>query len=493
MSRARALAKDAAAKALAFLGAHPRVSAAGLLAAAALLPALVFALKGNGGDALSAVVRRGTLVGRLTVSGVLRPARSITYRSPLGGREAEIVFLAPEGTVVGEGDLVARLDTTELRRELERAVQELRQAELEVKVAEAERAEGRAAIESLTEGEGALSVEEARASLALAERKVQRLREAYEANRPLMEKGFLTRDELDKSAFELEQAEAELALARKKAQVFIERTHPRDRQRAQVTLSQKEAQLQNAKARLAESTARAIELRDQIEGCSLYARAPGLVVYEEHLGASPRRKIRTGDRVTGSQGLVTIPEVTRMLVEASAPETEIHRVQPGQAAAIRLDAYPALRLTGKVTRVGTLARASAERPFEEKRFDVIIEVDGAPSDLRPEMTARADIVVSERKDALLVPVNAVFDRDGTPVVHVLRAFSTDTRIVELGETDDLVVEVRRGVTEGERVSLQDHAGTAAQPGPAPAPAAGGMRGRMKPGGGEPAGVPLAPR
>lgn len=472
--KALTLAWEAAARAPDVLRRRRRSLALGTggAVAAALLAGAVFR-GAPGDDPLSATVRRDSLTARLSVTGVLKPAQSITYRSPLGGQEAEVVFLAPEGTLVGEGDLLARLDTTELKRELARAVQDLRQAQVETKVADAERAEGEAAVESMNEGEGALSVEESRVQLALSEKKAKRLRSAYEANRPLLEQGFLTKDELDRSAFEMEQAESELVLARRRAQVYIERTHPRNRQRARVVLSQKEAQSENARARLAEARARVAALQEDVEGCSVYARAAGLVVHEESLGAAPRRKVRVGDRVTGSQGLVTIPEVKRMRVEASVDEGEVHRLRAGQAAGIRLDAFPDLRLTGRVGHVGTLARASGDRSFDEKRFDLIIEVDASAADLRPEMTARVDVLVGERSSVLVVPVNAVFERQGVLVCHVLQPLRPETRQVVLGETDGVVAEVLGGLAEGDRVALADLAtGRPVKVAPSP-PAAGG--------------------
>src|SRR5439155_24799024 len=114
-------------------------------------------------EALTAMVKKGNIAVRLTATGVLKPAQSLTYRSPLAGRETEIIFLVTEGTRVNEGDLLVRLDATELQRELERARQELRQAQVDQQVAEIDRQEGQAAVESLTAGEGALSVEEAKA------------------------------------------------------------------------------------------------------------------------------------------------------------------------------------------------------------------------------------------------------------------------------------------------------------------------------------------
>src|SRR5213593_3307700 len=121
--------------------------------------------RGKIDPALTATVRRGPLTAQLTTTGILRPVQSITYRSPLAGREAEITELVPEGLRVNEGDLLVRLDTTELQREVERAHQEVRQSQLEVQVADIERREAEAALTGVSEGEGALAVAETRTRL----------------------------------------------------------------------------------------------------------------------------------------------------------------------------------------------------------------------------------------------------------------------------------------------------------------------------------------
>ncbi len=414
-------------------------------------------------SSLTVTVHRGALTARLTTTGILRPARSITYRSPLAGREAEIIELAAEGMRVNEGDLIARLDPTDLQREVERARQDVRQAELEVQVAAIDRQEAEAALTAVSEGEGALTVDEARARLHAAEQRVERLREEFEQLKPLMEKGFMTRDELKKTADELEHSEQEAALARKRADVIIRLSHPRDRQRAALQLAQKESALANARAKAAETHARLKQLSDQVEAASIYARRPGLVVYEEFLNAGPRRKIRTGDRVTSSQGIVTIPEVDRMLLEASVSESEVHRVRSGQPAVVRVEAFPDVHLPGTVARVGTLARSSGDRPLDDRRFDLIVELDATNVDLRPEMSARADIVVGTRSDVLLLPTNAIFEQHGQLVAHVIGPAGPETRAVTIGESSDVMVEVLVGVREGEQVMLTDPGRAAAAP------------------------------
>ena len=446
---------------------HRRLAIGVLVGAVATIAAaILWQRAATAGETLSVPVRRTTLSATLSASGALRPAQSITYRSPLGGRESQITSLVAEGTSVGEGDLLVRLDSTELQRELERVKQEQRQAEVDLQVAEVDRQESQASVDSLAAGEGALAVEEAKNRLQVAEKRADRLKEEAAALKPLVDKGFITKDEYRKTADELEQAEEDLAIARRRTGILVDQTHPQDRRRAELQLAQKDAQRENVRARLLEAQARVRLLTGQIQDCSIYAQRPGLAVYEEYLGASPRRKIRVGDRVTSSQGLVTIPEVARMLVDASVNEGDVHRLRPGLPAAVRLEAFPGLRLTGKVARVGTLATSVSDRPFDDKRFELIVELDPAKAELKPEMTARVDILLGVREGVLAVPVNAVFDRNGSPVCHVVHTFGVETRAVQVGDANETLVEVIAGLREGERVALTD-AGAAADGATAP--------------------------
>ena len=345
---------------------------------------------------------------------------------------------------------------------------------MDLVVAEIEKKEAEAAVQGVAEGEGALAVEEAKTRLQLAQKKVDRLRQEHDQLKPLLDNGFITREELKKTADELEQAEEDLALAKKRADVVIGLNHPRDTQHAALQLAQRESQLENTRIKALEADARLQLLLAQLENCRVVARRPGLVVYEEFLNANPRRKIRVGDRVSASQGVITIPEVNRMLVEASVSEAEVHRVHAGQGASIRVEAFPGQMVSGTVARVGTLARASADRPFDEKRFDLIIEVAPTDLELRPEMTARADITVGTRTNVLLAPVNTVFDDKGVTVVHVRRGGAIETRTVRVGEGNDTVVEILSGVAEGDELTLTAPsapvtAGGSPRPTPAPAP------------------------
>ena len=437
----------------------PRTAIAAAVAVAALT-LFVYLTRAGADDEMVATVTRGELTAKLTSSGTLKPIQSITYRSPIPGRDVEIRELAPEGSRVNAGDLLVRLDTTDLEVELARVRQEHRQTQMDLQVAEGELEEASAEVKAVAEGEGALTVEEARSTLQRAQKKAERLRQEYEHLKPLLEKGFITRDELARTEDSLEEAEEELILARRRTDVVVQLTHPREQKRAALALAQKSAQLSHARTRAAETQLRLDTLERLIEGCTIRARGPGLVVYEENLNSNPRRKLRIGDRVFATQGIVTIPEVNRMLVEASISESEVHRVKAGQSAEVRVEAFPDLKLTGKVTRVGTLASASVNRPFDDKRFDLIITLDPTPADLRPEMTIRADVIVGSRTNVLMVPVTAVFNNQGSRIVYVTGATGTEARAVDVGESNDRMIEIVAGLREGERVSLSAPVATA---------------------------------
>ncbi len=448
----------------------------------AVAGAAVVLWRGRVDPSLVAVVRRGPLNVSLTASGVLRPIQSLTYRSPVAGREIEIIELAPEGTRVNEGDLLVRLDTTDVERESERNRQDLRQAELDREAADGEYDEAEATVKQVAEGEGALTVEEVRTRAQLAQKKVDQLREEYNQLKPLLDRGFITREELSSTSNQLEQAEEELNLAKKRMDVLVDLTHPREKRRAAIQLAQKDSQRGRARARVRELQLRQAQLQQLLEACSIYARSAGLVVYEDYLNASPRRKIRLGDRVTPSQGIITIPEVGRMIVETTIDEAQVHRIKRGQIAQVRVEAYPELRLSGRVLRVGTLASSSIYRPMDaNKVFDLTIELDPTDADLRPEMTARADIALGTKDNVLLAPVTAVFDHHGVYVAYVVGAAGPEERRVELGQSNDQFVEIVAGLEEADRVTLLEPAAAGPQPvAPAAAPAASVPSGQPTP-------------
>ena len=180
---------------------------------------------------------------------------------------------------------------------------------------------------------------------------------------------------------------------------------------------------------------------------------PGIVVYKDVFFGSEQRKPQVGDQVWANQPLIILPDISRMVVETRVRETDIHKVERNQNVSVRVEAYPDLRLTGKVTLVGTLAQEERERRGT-KFFAVTIQLAQSEPRLRPGMTARVQIDVEERPKALYVPLEAVFERDGRPVVYLARRRPSPREVV-LGPSNADFVVIERGLARGERVLLRD--------------------------------------
>jgi HlyD family secretion protein len=143
-----------------------------------------------------------------------------------------------------------------------------------------------------------------------------------------------------------------------------------------------------------------------------------------------------------------------MVVETRVRETDIHKVEKNQKVAVRVEAYPDLKLTGAVTLVGTLAQEEKERRGA-KFFGVTVQVNESEPRLRPGMTARVEIQVEERPRALYVPLEAVFERGGRTVAYVASGGRPRMREVVLGPSNQDFVVVERGLRKDERVCLRD--------------------------------------
>jgi HlyD family secretion protein len=425
--------------------------AAGVIGAGAL--AALTWLRPHAESSATAVAAVGPVRLVLREAGRLHPARALTYRSPLGGRDAEITWLAPEGATVKAGDVVARVDPSGVQEELVRLEDALRQRQTEVQLAEADLDDARAQQQALADGERIVQVEEVASALKLEERRNAQMKTELEDLRPLLAKGYITREELQRQELAVEESDSRLALARRRYAVLNQQTRPREERRAASAVGQRDAALARARQGVASVDLQLGEARRLLEACVVRAQHAGLIVHEDLSGAVPRRRVRPGDRVTGSQGLVTIPEVAQMHARIYVREVDIEHLRIGHAASIAVDAFPRLRLRGRVAAIGALATQPPGRATDEPHFEVGVELIETDPRIRPEMATRVEIVTVDRPRALLVPIQAVVTRDGKDYVQLVRGSGTALQPVTLGIVGPFEAEVTAGLSAGDRVAL----------------------------------------
>ncbi|MDI3317326.1 MAG: efflux RND transporter periplasmic adaptor subunit [Bacillota bacterium] len=181
--------------------------------------------------------------------------------------------------------------------------------------------------------------------------------------------------------------------------------------------------------------------QDEAQASQLEVRAPmdGVVV-----GMPP---LQPGALLQPGQYLGQVLNTSRMQVFAQVSDVDVVKVRQGSPVQVTVDALPGRVLRGTVTNVSMMGKDQSGIT----QFQVVIQVAGVP-ELRPGMQARAHIDAGSAKDALLVPVEAIFEEGGQSKVEVLQENGTTrTVVVRLGLVSDRYAQVLSGLREGDRV------------------------------------------
>jgi len=250
------------------------------------------------------------------------------------------------------------------------------------------------------------------------------------------------RADLDVAKADRNDAEQSLLRAERllKGQLISQAEFDGVKSRSDRTLAQiasKQASLRNAEVQL-ENT----RIRAPFDGTVLTKNADiGEVVAPFGAGASSRVAI------------VTIADMSSLEVEVDVSESNIEKISPGQSCEIVLDAYPEHHYRGIVSKiVPTADRAKAtvltKIKFENRDAKVLPEMSAKAHFLPVNSTASNDTVPK------IAVSSAAIVRDGpTPLAYVVRENVATAVPVELGGTLGSMVEVRKGLSVGEKVVL----------------------------------------
>lgn len=155
-------------------------------------------------------------------------------------------------------------------------------------------------------------------------------------------------------------------------------------------------QVEQARAALRQS-------RDALAKTTIYAPMSGTV---------SRLNKEVGEIALGSQFqadvILEISNLEGMEVLVDIDENDIVSVSIGDEAEIEVDALPDVKLKGRVTEIANSAKSSGQGTTDEKtEFEVKVAVTEPVGELRPGMTASAEIVTKVCDDCLSVPIQSV--------------------------------------------------------------------------------------
>ncbi|HEX9893786.1 MAG TPA: efflux RND transporter periplasmic adaptor subunit [Gemmatimonadales bacterium] len=190
---------------------------------------------------------------------------------------------------------------------------------------------------------------------------------------------------------------------------------------ALATYNSNASQVDQARAQLQEA-------KDNLAKTRIYAPIAGRVTrlaVEEGEVAVPG----TFSRETGL--LMRVSDLSVILAKVDVDETDVVRLSLGDSVAVSIDAFPDTSFIGRVTEVGNSAKlaaqsggASTDRAVD---FEVEIQLENPPSDIRPDLSATARIVTDTRKESLSIPIIALTVREHEDVPNELKSVDSATR------------------------------------------------------------------
>ncbi len=163
-------------------------------------------------------------------------------------------------------------------------------------------------------------------------------------------------------------------------------------------------------------------------------------------GVPGARLVAIGERVEDDAELVRITSLDRLQLIFTVPETAVALARQGAEISIRVAAFSGESFEGKVFFVSPTIDPAT------RRLVLKAWIDNEDYRLKPGMFANVDVQVSKRHGALLVPEAAmVYDRNGTYVWRVLEGDAVEKVPVVVGVRQSGEVEIREGISDGDRV------------------------------------------
>lgn len=219
----------------------------------------------------------------------------------------------------------------------------------------------------------------------------------------------------------------------------------KDLKQAENDLVKAKAEFRRAKERLLSLRVPAGELDKPIDKQQITSR---FQMRSPLTGTVVERTVTPGQSVGGdpSQVLFTVADLDTLQVVADIYERDLDLIHPGLTAVVRVEAYPDVAFAAAVAAIGDVVDPNS------RTIKVRAWVDNASRKLKPEMFARLHIDISEGKEFISVPKEAVLEIDGKEFVYLAQLDGTYMKQeVRVGSASDDRLRILHGLKPGDRV------------------------------------------
>ena len=343
-----------------------------------------------------------------------------------------------------------------------------RQAALDVEFAQQD-------LDRYIEGDTPLQLLKMEGDIALAEEEIKRAEEKLASTRKLREKGYATSLEVQSNELTIKKQQNSITQTKKQQELFLKFEQPQQKKRYEAKLDQAKVEQQrtiqksNTLVESAEGTVlrRTEGLKAQQERLVLYKeqlaktemRAPqdGLVIYARSSSRYNDTYIKEGALIRKGYSVIDLPDISELMAVVQVHESFVRHIKADQKAIVRIDSLPDREFQGVVRHVAPTPDARRKYYENISVYDTHVwiqdENSQLPEDLKPGVSAKAEIIVAELNDVMMVPVQSVTTYKGQKVVQVKRGENMVVVPVKTGQFNNRFIEIKDGLKEGDQVSL----------------------------------------
>lgn len=400
-----------------------------------------------------------------------------------------VISTIPQGTWVEPGDVVAELDSSELKKKLqERAVllvnaeARLADAQEDLRIqklsnesllakAKLQHRLSKLQLDGYLEAEYPQKLHSLEAALALAEEDLARAEKKLDFVTDMFRLGYRSAADRENERINVIKKQQALDLAEDKLKVLREFTFTRTKTQLQAIADEAERELERVKLAANASILRreiSVSSRERsrdiyqayqerlernIAACTIRATKAGEVIFAQTSSRSSSR-IDEGSSVRYLQPIAKIPDRDRLEIDLRIHESNIRLLTVGQPVMIQVDAAGREEYSGHVKHVSRVPLAGRYPNYHLREYKVTIGVDADPElarTLAPGMTATANIVAASRSAATYAPITSVVEVRGEHMAFVRRGDDIEPRAITVGISTDDSIEILSGLEAGEEI------------------------------------------
>jgi HlyD family secretion protein len=364
---------------------------------------------------LTARVERGNLRNTVTATGTLQAVTTVQVGSQASGTISALY--ADFNSVVKKGQVIAQLDPSVAKAQVDQAQANLQQARASLAQAKAAVVNARAGIsDAQAKGLAAKStVQNNQAGVSASEANVAVLKAQQDdalsllkQQESLLKAGVVAQRDYDvaMTAYKTAEARYNQAVAQLNQSKLSEQSSASAGvASSQAGVEQAKAQLQQAQAQVQQNTAQvqqaeaALSLAQvNLSHTTITSPIDGVVV---------SRDVNVGQTVAASLSAPTLftiaNDLTQMQVIANIDQADIGLVEQAKSVKFSVDAFPGKEFDGKIQQM----RLNPVNVQNVVTYNVVIDVNNPEQTLKPGMTANLTITIDERNNVLKVPNSAL--------------------------------------------------------------------------------------